>query len=394
MDEANGVDWYERLDAASRLGDDADSLFALTTIAERWPASLDRINARFIVGLEVRSHKDAALAEPLYKTLSALSGAGWKNNDPSLDADELWLNLIEMLLARDKTGVAIAVAKNLETPEAIVALRSDKTFDPVVGDAPARTALVSAMTARLATLRALVKATPMDLAAAEALGNELISQNKPAEALAFFDETIAKASTMDHRDRLIWLLDGRSQALAMLGRDDEALSALAKAARRPEDGGPNVSQVLNLGVMYAALGRSKEALEQVNDVENMSGYGRMTREAIRTCAYAQLRDAASLAASLKYMEAHQGDAPFLFFEALLCTGDEDRAAAYLTSQLADPKRRRAFLVGLQTYAPFREQPFVAEITRRRLKVRARPEVQAAILAVGHINEYPLVPQGL
>jgi tetratricopeptide (TPR) repeat protein len=401
MDETNGLDWHERLDAAARLGDDADSLYALATIADRWPTSLDQISARFIVSLDSRTRKSAGLTDARYKALSALANAGWRSTDPSSDADQLWLDLIEMLVAHGKTGVALAVAKNLDTPMAIVAMRADKAFDSVTSDDSALPAVTSVMASRLATLRSAAKAAPNDLLAAYVLADELISQNRPAEALSFVDETMARAtatptaaSKMDNQDHLIWVMNSRSDALVMLGRDDEALATLAKAARRPEDGGPNVSQVLNLGQMYEELGRPKDALDQIKDVENMSGYGRMTQEGIRACSYAQLGDTAAVAASLNYMEAHQADAPVLFFETLLCTGDEDHAARYLTSQLADPKVRRTFLVRLQTYAPVREQPFAAEITRRRLRVRARPDVQAAILAVGHINEYALTLQTL
>ncbi|MGH7023675.1 MAG: hypothetical protein ACREEB_08805 [Caulobacteraceae bacterium] len=395
LDEAIGVDWFERLDAAGRIGDDADSLFVLSTIAVRWPASLDQINDRFIVSLFYRTHAKKDLAEARYTALSALSDAGWTSHDQTALADDMWLDLIQMLLERDKVDAAGAVAGRLVTPVAIVKMRVDKMFDPIVRDRANSFAVTSVMATRLASLRAAAKAAPNDVEAAAALGLELISQNRPGEALAFLDDVAAKAAPdsgepLSNTDSLIWVLNERADALTLLGRDDEALTTLAKAASRPEHGEPNTSQILNLGEKYADLGRPREALDSIKDVGSMSGYGRMTLEHIRACSFAQLGDAADLKASLKYLREHDGDAPKLLFEALLCANDQDAASGYLIKELANPQTRQQFLVRMQDFASVREAPFAAEVSRRRLAVRARPEVRAAILAVGHIDAYPII----
>ena len=255
LDEATGLDWYERLDASARSGDDADSLLVLTTIATRWPASLDQISDRFIGRLTGPKRADKALAAARFDALSALANAGWKPADPALDADQIWLQLIAMQLARGQLNQAKSVAKSLVTPMAVVEMRSDKAFDAIVQGDPDRYALTEVMSARLGGLRAAVKAAPNDLGAANALSVELFIQNHPDEALSFIDGILAKAtppgvslSTADS-DRLIWILNVRAKVLVVLGRDDEALIALAKAARRPENGAMNVSQTLNLGQM-------------------------------------------------------------------------------------------------------------------------------------------------
>ena len=78
----------------------------------------------------------------------------------------------------------------------------------------------------------------------------------------------------------------------------------------------------------------------------------------------------------------------------MCANKEDDAARYLIGQLADPETRRVFLVHLQTYASVRELPFAGVVTRRIYEVRGRPDVQAAIGKVGHIETYPLTAEGL
>src|SRR5258708_12052027 len=78
----------------------------------------------------------------------------------------------------------------------------------------------------------------------------------------------------DINDNLIWILNNRAIALGGLGRRDEELELLIRAARRPEHGDPNVSQAINLGQFYCDLGRPKDALFAILDVEKTSPYGR------------------------------------------------------------------------------------------------------------------------
>jgi tetratricopeptide (TPR) repeat protein len=254
------------------------------------------------------------------------------------------------------------------------------------------------MAAKLATLRAAADKAPNDLEIATALANELLSQDRPAEALAVVDPAItgatpkAPSSAVSEADAaaVLWLMDARARALVLLGRDEDALATLAKAAKRPEGTGSNVSQTLNLGVLYGDLGKPKEALETIKDVEFASEYGLMVRENIKSCAYAQLGDSINLSSSMKVMKEHAAKAPFDYFEALICANYLDDSAKFLIQELSDPLARRDILVRLQTYADARIYPSETENQHRRRTVLARPDVQAKINEVGRIQVVPLV----
>ncbi len=77
--------------------------------------------------------------------------------------------------------------------------------------------------------------------------------------------------------------------------------------------------------------------------------------------------------------------------ALLCIGDIDGAAAADISRLGDPEHRDTALLALQIYEPppvvLSEQE--AEIERRKAAIRERPDVRAAVDAVGRIERAPL-----
>jgi tetratricopeptide (TPR) repeat protein len=395
MDEANGDDWIERLDSAAKVHDDADCLFSLETIARRWPATLGQINDSYIGGLESSTRNNTALSEVWRTAFLTLADVGWEPSDPALNADDVWIDLIAALLATHQTDRAIAISKHIVEPLSFVEMWSDKRFDPIFQGDPSHFDILKIMAFRLSILRAKAKAAPDDVRVNRALVEEFINQNRPREALELADRMIAKASSFDQTtnagalDPLSWLLDARARSLILLGRADDAVAMLEKAGLRPEVGGTNVSQNLNLGILYNHLGRPNEALKIIQNVGEMSGFGRMVQEGVKACAYAELHSATELAASLKYLKAHGADSPSEPINSLLCANDRDGAARLLIAELADPAARRKALEYVQSYAPESGLPFLSEVDRRWRAIIARPDVGASINAVGRVGSFPL-----
>ena len=140
------------------------------------------------------------------------------------------------------------------------------------------------------------------------------------------------------------------------------------------------------------MARPRDALAAVQDFDprHASPYGVMAWESDLACAYAQLDDRANLEATMSYMKAHAQDAPKLLEQALLCAGDEDAVAKTIIAHLADPETRGATLAEMQDYLRLPTEPaWGARMIDRRMTIRSRPDVEAAIAKVGRIGAYPL-----
>lgn len=85
------------------------------------------------------------------------------------------------------------------------------------------------------------------------------------------------------RDR-VWLMNNRAIALRRMERLDDAIAAFKTGSRLDGYGGPDVSQVLNLGSFLCLIGRPAEALQVIEPVGEMTGYGRMVQTAVHHCA--------------------------------------------------------------------------------------------------------------
>jgi tetratricopeptide (TPR) repeat protein len=336
-----------------------------------------------------------------FALLEALYGANWKPHDALLSADRQWRELALLMLDRGQVNRAGAVAETVSAPYALIEMRADRRFDPLIDrDAP-RYEAEEAAARRLDLLEEAAGRSPDRLQAYNAVAGVLIESRRTTEALKLLDEVLARASApnggkpafTDTGEELAWTMDYRARALAQLGRYDEAVTQLRAAAERPEYGEPNVSQSINLAGLLSALGRAREA-QAVTDavlVRQLSPYGRMQAEAVRACARAQLGDRAGVARSLAYLQSHEADAPPALQDALICAGDLSGAARLYVARLTDPERRTAALAELQDYAaPPSMTPLERELARRRLLVRSRAEVRAAIARVGRIEHYNLL----
>ncbi|MBX9745854.1 MAG: hypothetical protein K2X34_03065, partial [Hyphomonadaceae bacterium] len=157
-----------------------------------------------------------------------------------------------------------------------------------------------------------------------------------------------------------------------------------------EDGQWSVSQVINFASMLSAEGRPQDALEVLRTVGSASDYGDMWIAAVRACAASQLGDSDLRDTALSFLRENADDNISAAARGLLCANDLDRAAALYIRRLADPEQRGDALLALQRYTqPPNVLPHNRALAERLEQVRARADVQAAIAAVGRIEEVPL-----
>lgn len=399
MAQAGAFDWNLRLQAGFRLSDYADATISATRLAQHWPDKLSgyRDGAIFLLGRE--SQKIAGFGDSAREFLEALHAIKWKPIDGFGHADGLWLALMRIRLERGDVDGAKALAADLHDPVTFLEMRADRRFDAIVQADPARYDVMKGFEAELAERRTEAAAAPDKLEGINAVANLLRRLGRAGEALDAIDAALKRAETRpqpfaDHDDQINWTQDQRSQLLFLLGRDDEAVAALAKGAALKEDGNAvNVSQAINLADVYDSHDRPKDALAAVAtlDFSNASNYGRMALEDARACAYFELGDAKNLAEVLQYMKAHAGDGSQPYLNTMLCTGDLDGAAAEVLAELGDPVRRLDALYFLQDYLPQSHATKREEaIHAAWIAMRSRPDVAAAIDKVGRINSYAIL----
>jgi tetratricopeptide (TPR) repeat protein len=316
---ADDLVWHRRLAVAFTLKDFADAAMCVTVIAHNWPQTLDRINANAIYSIantiqskSLAGRGDAKLAARHFELLSSLYAANW--TEDGVQPSWAWLDLIDAQLARSQLEKAKAVAARIDSPRMRLLLLIDKRYDRITRDMPQALDLQQTANAYVAGLTARADASTDHLSPRVDLQYVLMDALQPKQALAISDAVIEKVADADgskiyadFKDYYIWILDNRALALQRLGRWDDAVAQQRKAARRPERGELNVSQALNLGILYANLGRDEEALDAVSELGELSSYGRMQRELVELMTAVHRNDQASVKKHLAFMREHRAE---------------------------------------------------------------------------------------
>lgn len=392
--QANSNTWHRRLAAAFQVMDYQDSAHCVTTIARRWPKTLNKIRDQAIYRIDTELGKDTAQAESRRALLESLFNANWSDIDGV--ANEFWRDLAQILLAKDDVQQADSVAARIRSARIAITIRIDKSFDRITQGNPDRYDINRLAADELAAARVAVESAPGQLRLWVRLQRLLLDTLQHDQALAIADDIVAKAKDgagksiyEDFDEYYIWVLNQRADTLSRLGRWDEAVEQLSRAARRPEDGGMNVSQILNLGLYYVHLEQPMKALDTVSELGEMSPYGRMQLEMVRFMAALQQKDEAAVATRLAYMREHRTDAIGTWEDALLFSGDLDAAGDLLVERLRSDQWRSSALASMQGYADVPRTPVDAERLRRWREVLAQPNVIQALSEVGRIENFDL-----
>ncbi len=394
--DALAVDWQLRLYASSGLSDFHDAAIALTRIGKQWPAALTDVKDDLIFRILEESRKPAPNAKETFDLMEALYDAKWKI-DGAFEPSSVWRDFALDLLARGRAGEAKQVSLRVTDPTILISMRVDRRFDAIVNSTPEHFNIDKAVVANIGSLREIIAKSPRNMRYVVYLTYALLKARRDDEVLALTaqvttavnDHRRDKSPYDDIKDNLVWVLNNRALALGSLGRRDEELELLIRAARQPEHGESNVSQAINLGEFYCDLQRPKDALFAIVDVRDTSPYGRMQLEAVRHCASRQLSDTDAEAAALAYLREHQADSPRTYQSALIVAGDLDAAAALVIERLNDPTMRSDALVEIQNYRDPQDLPWVARFRERLDIVLHREDVRRAIAKVGRIEAFNL-----
>ncbi|MGR4864867.1 hypothetical protein [Caulobacter sp. LARHSG274] len=394
LPDAGSDEWYARYIIARDSGDTTEVVRSLAVFARRFPGELERFTDTALLQWRRRASNLPSGDDDAFELTDALV-AGWKPRDPFGGLADLRRVHVEGLLKRNRLEQALASARAIDDPDALIGMRADKRYDALTLAHPEIFDPKAANLTRLARIDAALKLHPKRLSGQVARAKALLDLNRPEEALAVVDEATAAARANpdafeDARENLAWAINTQQAALSVLGRGDEALEALEIAARVPEYGAANVSQTLNLAATQIQAGRARAALNTAKSVSmsNSTPYGRSVALWVIACANAQLGDTTASDTAIAQLRTLGADGVANLYVALTCRDDLNGAAALLIERLKDPARRYQALSTLQILPPPPHQThFDDHRDKLAAELRSRPDVRAAIDAVGRVNTY-------
>ena len=290
--------------------------------------------------------------------MQALLAANWKPHDAFDDASPMIVEHAVQLIDRGDLAGARGIIGLVDEAPPMLGARADKRFAPLLATDPAAFDLEALGARKMAKIEAATAGAPGLLAGVNEKASALVNFGHFDAALKLLDEALAKAQPtdgtasayVDAQAELAATLATRARALAGLGRYDEALATLTRAASRPEAGHINVTQRVALAQLQVAMGKAKERStpSTPSSPSDLTPAARCAIAGVRVCAETAAGDTAAARAALDVVRARRDVAPNAFVEASLCADDMDAAAAAVIAQLDSPQRRLAILAWAQT----------------------------------------------
>lgn len=397
IEGAGQTEWLVRIGAANAAQDWDDAARSVIALAGYGKDALAQLDQEFISRLAGYYARRGAGGEALQsQVIDTLFEAGWNE-----EASSLWTLRAFRLVDEGESDRAADYLRNVNGASSRLTLTVDRRMDSLRDVVPEAFEVEPALVRELEEARIKAAAENPSLEDGYMYAYGLMYRGRFEDALATVDAALARAEAaaakpggtpIDTED-LIWALDTRSRILVFLGRHDEAVAALRRAARRPENGGMNVSHAINLGALYNRIDRPADALDAVLEVDeaNVSPFGLMQAAQVRACAYAALDRQVDLKATRAWIQTHAADDPAAVANVSACVDDQDAAAADIITRLDDPEQRASALADLQDYIDL-PNPTVSDARLMAFgeAVKARPDVQAAMDRVGHVRAWPVI----
>ena len=224
------------------------------------------------------------------------------------------------------------------------------------------------------------------------LGQNAKAKNVILSVLAEIDA--GESSYTDQYRYENWFRDDYATLLYREGQVEEAFIQMRRGIGAGENGGANVSQVLNLALAQCQSGDPQKALTtlQIASPDRMSDYGRMVRSSIEVCIYSQLGDEAKVEHAIEYLETNSLDSWENLLTAYLFADRQPSAIKLLSEKLRSEKERSNALWHVQILEGDNDNyqsEFQELIETRKQAVIADPRVQSAIKQAGLRKRWPI-----
>jgi tetratricopeptide (TPR) repeat protein len=376
----------------------------LLELQEIFPSQFDDI--RYSALDRVVTELDQSGETRLHDALVTLIATEYQPDDPTPHLDWMLLRYVRILVASGELGAAMGQAERVLYADARVELRTLGVYAPLWSN-PSFDHLTDPRAGEEANLQRnqiAAAANPRSLAPVSAQLYALMALGRLDEARALAEATLAQVSTgeqnFDHVDHWTrWLMDSAARILYAQGRVQEADAWMTRAVALPENGGPNVSQVINYATLLSYQDRQEDALAMLERLEEASlpVSDLMWVWSLQACAQHRLGRPDARDIRLAQLESDwRVNAP-AYQRALVCLGDLDAAAALLVARLGNPQLRADALAALQDrplLISAEVLPLAAELQADFRALRQRPEVLAAIAEHGRIERVGLYQPSL
>lgn len=363
-----------------------DAIGTVEAMARDHPGALNKTAARWFYDLDNKLGAGGTVAQRR-RLLAVMTGGRYVPVDPMASIDYFHYRLAVLLTdAGDHAGAAREMSW-VHNPSVL----RDTYFDPRLRPTlPRDFDLRQSVEQGVASLRVLAGQHPDLIAPVVREAGYLRALGRPQEAVQALEALRPRigrtGAFSDAAEQTSWWWDMLADNEGALGRYDDSVASLHAGADAGENGGANVSQVINLAGNQLQYDHPGDALATIalfdKAKRNVSGYGMMQIQAIRGCARARAGKPGDAAAELSYLRAHEKDDPAALTNLLTCLGDLDGAAASFVRRLDDPAERVEALKKLSDYdaSPVKlpDDPFVASLPA----LKARADVQAALARAG------------
>ncbi|MDP1738325.1 MAG: hypothetical protein Q8L23_12915 [Caulobacter sp.] len=358
-------------------------------VAGWWPPYLNQ----FINGEGVRDNPDIAI--PLLQRLTAMT---WRDSDSRSAATNYWAGRYgELLIDRGDVAGAQRVLAGMENTQLWMTVAQDRRYASLwagfqsAGRFDWRKSVESELTANVARRAEKPKQLVLVYEALQLLRQ--LQRYDDAIALGqAWRARIKDGETFEDGEKYAnWVLNELAYALYDTGRSVDGETVFLESIEVGEAGTRSVSQRINWAERLNTMGRPLEALAVLETLSpaGASPYGEMWASAGRVCALSQTGGEGT-ATALNTMRPRWQDNPSALTQALVCAGLLDEAAALYVKRLQSPKHRADVLEAFRVVLPPPTlTPRQVELERRRLTVLNRPDVQAALAAVGRAIDLPL-----
>lgn len=393
LNGAGAYMWHVRFGTEANGKRYASAVETLEAMARQRPDALNALKVKWLYSLkrDLRQQPDRLL---LGRFLAVLTSRDYQPDEVMATGDLFKSDYAAMLAEADRTADAVSLLARIVDPHPLIRASVDPRLRALL---PPGFDVRAAVEARLAQTRDVAASHPGSMLAVLTLADHLLQLGRPDEALATLEAAHpdrTHAVVFDDLDeRRSWWWNSLSNTYEMLGREDEAVAALRRGGQIEESGRLNVSQALNLGYLQVNLGRPADTLATVavfdKDKRGMSPYGEMVLRLVRGCARLALGQADAARADHAYVVSHENNHPAVSMYLSLCAGDMAAAAAAAIRRLDNPDQRIDALLDFSDYDPPPVgQPFTG-IDARIPELKARPDVQAAIVRAGGTARFRL-----
>ena len=249
MNDANSTDWFLRLRAALSANEAKEAVFALTTLAQRWPKQLAQTQETDLFEYTTGALDSIDSETERYQLLAALHRVAFTSEPEGASA--WWRDLALLQLARGERASALQTLARATDPYVVISIRADKRFDPLREELGERLTVAAAADWSIQAALRAGQRNPTQLQPMVRLAELLVASLRLPPALQVTDAAIERQDVQgskawsDYERQYPSILAVRAEALRELGRYQAAVTQM-EAASRLENVGSNVGRSLVL----------------------------------------------------------------------------------------------------------------------------------------------------